>query len=163
MVCLLMTGVYLHASPRVQNASWQLSQLKEKLVHAVSEKKSEWKHSSVSPMQGSQNTIIEQWSGGGVVVKVSVVEYPSEAESTEVLQRLASEGGGKIKRQHFGDEGYGWNDRGSIAFREGRLLVYIGAVSTKIDDPTVLTELGEEAKVVKEFAKYVADEIAGFK
>lgn len=157
LACVIAFGGHAYASPQGGDVSWQLSQVKEKLTTAISEKKSEWKHSSVTPMQGSQNTVIEQWSGEGFVVRVSVVEYVSEGEATEVLQRLAAEGGGKVKRQHFGDASYSWNDRGSIVFREGRLLVYVGAVSTKVDDPSVLAESGGEAKATKEFARYVAD------
>lgn len=154
---MIVTSLCAPTWLRAQTVTWQLNQVKEKIAQIVAEKKPEWKHTSVTPMQGSENTIVDQWAFEGLVARVSVVEHNSESDATEALQRLISEGSGRVKPQPYGDEGYIWNERGSIAFRAGRLVLYISAVSTKVDDSAVLTDEGNEAKVTKELAKYAAD------
>lgn len=140
--CLFVVSQALNA----QTVSSRLKIVGEDIRRLISEKKPDWKHTSVEPMSGSEDVIIEQWAHDDQVIKVAIIEHKSQTEAEETYGRLVSESR-KNRKDGLGDDGYVLNQQGGIAFRKGRLTIYVSAVAKSTSDRPTLS---------KEFASLVA-------
>jgi hypothetical protein len=143
--CLLVVSPALNA----QTTSSRLKVVGEDVRRLVSEKKPDWKHTSVEPMPGSEDVIVEQWAHDDQAIKVAIIEHKSQAEAEETFGRLVSEAR-RNRKDGLGDDGYVLNERGDIAFRKGRLTIYVSVVAKNTSDrPTISKEFASLVATIK--------------
>ncbi len=156
----------LCVTAQAQVSSEQLAQTSKILQEKIGKEMPGWIHHSIEPMEGSKNVIIEQWELRGVIVKVAVAKYDTQAQATQALKDFKSQL--KIQEQSIvangnkefhllkedlptlGNGGLTWDIRGSeaAAFRKGDFLVHISVARP---------ENNNDIKLSKEFAKHVID------
>ena len=150
LAILLLLGTALNAA--AQGNSTHLTKVADDIVSLIKEKRPDWEHRSVTPIVGSNNVIIDQWSFDSQVIKIAVTEHRSAEEAAKQIQKFASTEKITGKLYNLGDEGYSWSIRGSIAFRKGNLTIYISAVASDVETETRLS---------KEFAQLVTEALHG--
>ncbi|HEX8772280.1 MAG TPA: hypothetical protein VF735_01665 [Pyrinomonadaceae bacterium] len=163
MICLL-TLLFVGASVRLsaQVRSPELSDIGDEVERSVKEKMPKWKRNPAIPIANDEasvpisereSVLIDQWISDDAVVKVTILKHSSAAEAAGELQKFISGVNGKGRLHNMGDEAYSWGIRGSIAFRRGRLTIYISAVAGNVTD---------EAALSREFARHVAATLSRF-
>lgn len=163
MICLL-TLLLLGASvpSRAQVRSPELSDISDEVEHSVKEKMPKWKRNPATPLANNEasvpisereSVLIDQWISGDAVVKVTIMKHPSPGEAAEELQKFISGVNSNGRLHNLGDEAYSWGIRGSIAFRRGKLTIYVSAVADDVTD---------EAALSREFARHVAATLSKF-
>ena len=163
-VVLLLTGAV-----QAQRNSEKLDKLKQILTDKICSDMPGWTHRSVTPIEGSQNVIVDQWEAGNVIVRVAVNEYDTEESAAAALKdfrkRLKSEQDATASRgkpnfrlikddlPDLGDGGFIWDIRGSDAavFKKKNFLAFVSVVGPREYKDTVLSKL---------FAQRVADALA---
>lgn len=161
----LLIGSVTTAAARVSDVS-SLASLREAVVRAVSEKMPGWTRKEITPMEGSDNVIIDNWESGDVEIKVAVLEHASREEAVESLKDFrshleaedkAAEARGRhefkrIKEElpGLGDSGFSWDSYGSTAtsFRKSNFTVFISLVKN---------ESSQKPHITKEFARLIAE------
>jgi hypothetical protein len=119
----------------------------EKIKSYLAEKKPEWKHRAIEPMEGSRNVSVNNWESDRQIVRVSILAYGSDADAAESMRGFSSETRTLDRLPDLGDGGYAWGMGGSnICFRKGDLTIWVS---------TGVTNLKEAVKLSKEFAKHV--------
>lgn len=147
-VLLFLMCPVLMAQGRSQERSTRIQKLTDDIARAVERKKPGWKHTTVTPIEGSEGVVIDQWSSGRQTVRVTIVTYANSEEASAAMRRMVAAG----ERIHerlldLGDEGYVWGTHPSIVFRRGDLLIYISSITY---DPNLDNNLN------REFANLVA-------
>jgi hypothetical protein len=110
---------------RAQNASIQLADVAKALECQDQKHSSGWKREQVEPFGGSKNVLVNMYVSGGRRVKVSIVNYQSDAEASKVM---ASHKPAR-KIQNLGDEAIAWGYSDSITIRKSNLLISVSAIS----------------------------------
>lgn len=115
---------------RAQTGQSKLAELPALLDARITKAMPGWNHRSIEPMQGSKDTIVEQWESGSISVKVAVTEYESQSQAIKALedfkrQLRIQEDAAAAKGREFhlvkealpflGEGGFGWNIKGSDA------------------------------------------------
>ncbi len=147
-------------SMRAYSQSFDLNKLGENVITAVQAKKTDWKYEAVSPIQGSEAVVLQQWTLGSQSIRIAIIPHKSPADASRLLVDLVTNGGGRKDTEDLGDEAVSWG-KNSFSFRRRNITVDISAVNT---NPTVdVTESSnrraDERKLCKEFARIVADAI----
>lgn len=154
LLALLLLGAPLSSVAQVRSP--ELSDIGDEVERSVKEKMKGWERRPVTPIGNDEPSIslperesvlIDQWISGDQVVKIAIMKHPSPTEAAEVLQKFASGVHSNGRLQNLGDEAFSWGIRGAIAFRRGRLTIYVSAVA---DD------VATEATLSREFARHVA-------
>jgi hypothetical protein len=73
-----------------QDYTTRLDSLLEKVKSDLAEKKPEWRHRSIEPIQGSRNVSVNNWEADGQIVRVSICALGS-SESAEAMRSFSSE------------------------------------------------------------------------
>jgi hypothetical protein len=153
-------------SVNAQDVSEKLAKVSKALQEKVREEEPSWIHSSITPIEGSKNVIIEQWESSGVATRVSVTEYDAQRDAVLALKEFkshlrtqedAAAARGKpdfhLVREdlpELGDGGFTWDIRGSeaVAFRKQNFLVFVNIARP---------EGYNDVRLSKEFARRAAD------
>jgi len=132
---------------RAQDYTARLDSGLEKIKSYLAEKKPEWKHRAIEPIEGSRNVSVNNWESEGQIVRVSIIAYGSEVEAAESMRRFSSETRTLDRLPDLGDGGYAWGLGGSnICFRKGELTIWVS---------TGVVNLKEAVKLSREFVKHV--------
>ena len=128
-----------------------------------------WKHERVEPIVKTENVLIQFWSFSNRKVKISIIPRKSTEEARDVLHRYAKYESKKEQLTDVGDEayasGYGFSD---VAFRRGRLTIYVRATADVDSDPDARTlsqserferEKSEMRRLSREFARHAVKAI----
>lgn len=133
---LLMCSLLLMISPTVssggraqESLSPQLSNVAQAIEEAAKESLPEWKLERVEPMRESRDVLIEFAVSCGRRVKLSIMQFPSAAEVSRAIQKMADGNAAKAALSGIGDEAFKWGYSDDIAFRKGTLAVFVSAVS----------------------------------
>ncbi|HBB86292.1 MAG TPA: hypothetical protein DC047_01605 [Blastocatellia bacterium] len=137
-----------------------LSQLSDSVVVAVQAKKPNWKYHAVSPIDGSADLILQQWTLDSQSLRIAIIPHPSAADASRVMRALATNSRGRQDNEGLGDEAVSWG-KNTISFRRRNFTVDISVVTIS---PTLsATESSDreadERKLCKEFARIVAEAI----
>ena len=131
-----------------QDYSAKLGTALEKIKNYLAEKKPDWKHDAVTPIQGSRNVSVNNWAFEGRIVRVSIMAYASEDAATEAMRRFAAEERTLDRLPDLCDGGYSRGMGGSnIALRKGDLTFWVS---------TSVTNLRQGVELTKEFATLIA-------
>jgi hypothetical protein len=133
---------------KAQKTSTPLTAVEGEVVRSVKEKKPEWSYKSVTPVYENEEVIIQQWTLGEHIVKVSIVPHDSHQGAATAMRKFAARVGPTEGVKNMGDEAYVYKMRRSVVFRKGKFMIYISALTTGTVDEFALGE---------EFAKLVAD------
>jgi hypothetical protein len=144
----------------------QLVAAREAVARELGEQAPGWLRRPVPPMEGSSNTVVDQWELGDFVVKVTITAHDSREEAADSVKKgkhhleveeAAARARGRsdfrlIKEEltDVAEGGYAWQDAygaTAVAFRESNLTVYVSVVRP---------ELNKDDRLSKEFAKHVA-------
>jgi hypothetical protein len=152
-----------------QNLSSELSALAEKLERSIGQDMAEWKHERGEPVAKDSDVLIEYWRAPRRMVRIVVVPHRSAAEAKEALQGFAREKNAVKLSQGHGDESYSWGiDTSEVAFRKGRLTIYVSVAADTDRDPEskglapadrAKRRDTEQQRLRGEFAKHVTDSI----
>ena len=149
MCLLILSLVATSFLSSAQRPALTLNEIADAAVRKLQDKKPEWKHNLVTPIAGGRpdKVIIQQWTLGQKVVKISIMQYQSAQEATSILRKFAAD----VKADmlpNVGDEGCVWGISGSVAFRKGNLTVFITAASMDIqEEPTLSKDFAEQIAV----------------
>jgi hypothetical protein len=143
----------------------QLVAARSSVESELQDKMPGWVRTPITPMEGSDNTVIDQWELGDLVVKVVIEMRASQQEAAEGFdkgkQHLKVEEDArrshgrsdfrliKEKLADVGQDGYTWEDAyesTATVFRENNLIVYVSVVR-----PTH----NKDKNLSKEFARHV--------
>ena len=140
--------LFVSATSAAQDYTARLDIVLEKIKSHLSEKKPDYKHRSIEPMQGSKNVSVNNWESDGQILRVSIIAYGSANEAAESMRRFSSNIRTFDRFPDLADGGYSWGMGGSnVCFRKGDLTIWI---STNPDN------LEQAVKTVQEFAKLIA-------
>jgi hypothetical protein len=121
----------------------------EKVTNYLAQKKPDWKHEAVEPIQGSRNVSVNNWALEGRIVRVSIMGYRSDDEAIAAMRRFAAEERTLDRLPDLCDGGYSWGMGGSnIAFRKGDVTIWVSNSVTNLRQGVALT---------KEFATLIAE------
>lgn len=121
----------------------------EKVKNYLAQKKPDWKHEAVEPIQGSRNVSVNNWAFEGRIVRVSIMGYRSDDEAIAAMRRFAAEERTLDRLPDLCDGGYSWGMSGSnIAFRTGDVTIWVSNSVTNLRQGVALT---------KEFATLIAE------
>jgi hypothetical protein len=121
----------------------------EKVTNYLAQKKPDWKHGAVEPIQGSRNVSVNNWALEGRIVRVSIMGYRSDDEAIAAMRRFAAEERTLDRLPDLCDGGYSWGMGGSnIAFRKGDVTIWVSNSVTNLRQGVALT---------KEFATLIAE------
>lgn len=154
-------GLLLAVTMRAYPQSFpDLATLGDAITTAIQSQKVDWKYNAVSPIKGSTDVILQQWTLDSQSVRIAVVSHKSPADASRALVALITSGRGRHDIEDLGDDAVSWG-KNTVSFRRLNLTVDISAVTT---NPTLdVTESSgrqvEERKLCKEFARLVADAI----
>lgn len=127
-----------------QRKSAELADVDDKLGRSFEEQFPTWKRKQISPIDGSDDVIINQWSLDRNVVSITIIGYASEEQSHERLRQFAGDMKGRGKVAEEADEEYSLGSRtNSIGLRKGRFLVTV----------EVSVEAKEETELLKRFTR----------
>jgi hypothetical protein len=130
-----------------QDYTVRLDSLLEKVKSDLAEKKPEWKHRSIEPIQGSRNVSVNNWEADGQIVRVSICALGSSESAAEAMRSFSSETRTLERLPELGDGGYSWGLGGSnICFRKGDVTVWVSSG---------VTNLKQAIKLSQEFAKLI--------
>lgn len=137
-----------------------LNRLGESIITAVQAKKTDWKYEPVSPIKGSDDVVLQQWTLDSQSIRIAIISHKSPADASKLLVALLTNGGGRQDTEGLGDEAVSWG-KNTVSFRRRNLTVDISAVNTNPTlDVTESSNRGvDERKLCKEFAGIVADAI----
>jgi len=142
-----------------------LASLRDTVARAISEKMPGWSRKEITPMEGSNNVIIDNWELGDMVIKVAILQHASQEEAIESLKDFrshmeAEEKAAKARGKHefkrikeelpsLGDSGFTWDSYGSTStsFRKSNFTVFISLVRA---------ESNQNPHITKEFARLIA-------
>lgn len=147
-------------------AQSDLDEVDVKLKRVVESNLPGWKHKRVEPIAGSKNVLVLFWSNSNRVVKISVVPHKSAQDARNAIQDfMKSESKEEIRG--LGDEAYTWGyGLGNVAFRKGRLNIYVSTMADVNGDADALnlTALEKNERMrsemrrwSREFAKHAAN------
>ena len=132
-----------------QDDNAKLGAALEKITSYLAEKKPDWKHEAVEPIQGSRNVSVNNWAFEGRIVRVSIMAYRSEDEAIGAMRRFAAEERTLDRLPDLCDGGYSGGMGGSnIAFRKGDVTIWAS---------NSVTNLSQGAALTKEFATLIAE------
>ena len=156
-------------SVNAQDISEKLAKVPKALQEKVGQEEPGWIHSSITPIEGSKNVIIEQWESSGVAIRVRVTEYDAQRDAVLALKEFKSQ----LKTQEdaaaargkadfhlvredlseLGDGGFTWDIRGSeaVAFRKQNFLVFVNIARP---------EGYNDVRLSKEFARRVVEALS---
>jgi len=144
---ILAVVLSIQAPLAAQDYKPKLDTALEKIRNFLAEKKPDWKHKSVEPIQGSHNVSVNNWEFEGRIVRVSIVAYGSEDDAMAAMRRFAAQERTLDRLPDICDGGYSWGMGGSnIAFRKGDLTVWVS---------NSVTNLGQGVELTKEFATLI--------
>jgi hypothetical protein len=130
-----------------QDYGARLDSALEKIKSYLAEKKPEWKHRAIVPIEGSRNVSVNNWESEGKILRVSILAYGSEEDALESMKRFSSEERTLDRLPELGDGGYAWGPGGSnICFRKGDLTIWVG---------TGVVNLKEAVNLSREFAPQI--------
>jgi hypothetical protein len=170
----------LHQGSLAQRHFSHLTGLGELLERRVRDEKPEWEcrviqPASVDEAASNDQVTIRQWASERRIVRVAIIRHQSDKEAVTALRQFTMDKKANSRIQGLGNEAFVWGLRGSIAFRQGNLTVYVTAVVSKDADPvkmaknpdetrhlTAQAERAEEALVTKGFVQHVAAVLATF-
>jgi|SRR5882724_5636346 len=165
-VFLLLT--FLVGQAFAQGSS-DLDKLHEQFSRYFERVMPDWKHERVEPVYKNENVLIQFWSFSNRKVKISILPYKSAEEARAALQRHAKYQMNKQQLNDVGDEAYaGGYGSGDVAFRKGKLTVYVSTTADVDSDPDARTltqaqrferEKSEIRRLSLKFAKYAVDAI----
>jgi hypothetical protein len=136
-----------------QDYTARLNSLLEKVKNDLAERKPEWKHRSIEPIEGSRNVSVNNWEADGKIVRVSILAYGSSESAAESMRRFSSETRTLDRLPELGDGGYSWGLGGSnIGFRKGDVTVWVSSS---------VTNLKQAVKLSQEFAKLIDAAVPG--
>lgn len=142
--------LYASAPSKAQSKSAELSDVVDRLVRSVEELNQGWSHTSVPPIEGSQDVALEQWASGNRIVKITIIRYLSQEEAVRNIREFAAEMRANRDFTDAGEEGYSWGSLHSVIFRKRNIVVTINVKGASPDD---------EKQLRKQFARLVADAI----
>lgn len=144
----------------------QLVAARSSVEQALQDRMPGWVRRPVVPIEGSANTVIDQWELDDFAVKVVIEMRPSQQEAEasfeQAKQQLHAEEDAARSRgmnnfsliketlSDLGQDGYTWEDTyeaTAVAFRENNLIVYVSVVRPAQN---------KDKNLSKEFATHVA-------
>lgn len=128
LLLMILTAVSLDGRAQ-ESLSPQLSNVAQLIEEAAKESLPEWKLERVEPMRGSRDVLIEFAVSCGRRVKLSIMQFPSAAEASRAIQKMAGNNVERAALSGIGDEAFRWGYSDDIAFRKGTLAVFVSAVS----------------------------------
>src|ERR1700674_584766 len=127
---LLLTFPLVAPMETSAQKSIELTTLDENIVTAIQSKEPDWKYEKVSPITGSADVILQQWTLEYLTVRIAIVSHRSNAEATKAMRDLVRVGQTTERLQGLGDEdGISWG-RGTVSFRKRNLKIDVSAVDT---------------------------------
>jgi hypothetical protein len=132
-----------------QDDKTKLDAALEKVKNHLAQKKPDWKHEAVEPIQGSRNVSVNNWAFESRIVRVSIIGYRSDDEAIAAMRRFAAEERTLDRLPDLCDGGYSWGMSGSnIAFRKGDVTIWVSNSVTNLRQGVALT---------KEFATLIGE------
>ena len=140
LVTLALTACISLVMP--QDKSAELSQIQDKLVRTVTEQMPGWMHKEVTPVQGSRDVVIDQWTLDNKALSITIIRFRSEEEAAKSIQQFAADMKAHKEIPAGSDEQYSLAAANtSIVFRKGEFQVYIHTRSTDTGDEKELTRV----------------------
>lgn len=162
-----------YATSFAQRHFTDLPRIGIEIEHRIRNATPEWAYRPVQPASINEfavndKVVIGQWTSGRRIARVALVQHQSVEESTIALRQFAADKKTNNQIQGLGTEAYLCGVRGSIAFREANLTVYVSAVVIEDSDDEAIagsesrrrsdeqSAREEEAVVTRGFAAQVA-------
>jgi len=120
-----------------------------KVRNYLSQKRPDWKHEAVEPIQGSRNVSVNNWVFADRILRVSIMGYRSNDEAIAAMRHFAAEEKTLDRLPDLCDGGYSWGRGGSnIACRKGDVTIWVSNSVTNLRQSVALTQ---------EFATLIAE------
>jgi hypothetical protein len=146
---LVLTGMQITAE--AQYKSPELIRIEDKLVRSVALDMADWKHRSGSTIEGSEDVAIDSWTlENKARVGITIIRYSSPEEAQEQMKHFILSMKGVKSVSDFADEQYSLSRPGDTAFRINQFYYSLSIIAAEAD---------EADKLLKRFAKFVADAI----
>jgi hypothetical protein len=143
----------LQATCAAQDYKTRLDAALEKVKNYLADKKPDWKHRAIEPIQPSRNVSVNNWEFEGRIVRVSITAHGSEDDAITAMRRFAAQERTLDRLPDLCDGGYSWGPYGSnIAFRKGDLTFWVS---------NGVTNLRQAIELTKDFATTVAASMCG--
>jgi hypothetical protein len=142
LVLLLLLISYLIVI--AQRKSGELVDVEDKLVRSIDEDFPTWSRQEISPIQGSADVIINQWTHDHKLVRITIIRYASVEQSHERIREFANDMKAKRKVAEEGDEEYFLGSgNNSVILRKGLFIV----------DVEISAEANDEKELLKRFTR----------
>lgn len=168
-ICAALVSMAFMISPAAGQGHFDLDRLDEKLSRYFERVMPGWKHERVEPFGNSENVLIQFWSSSNRRVKISVLPHGTGEEAHQALSEFMKSEWNKEPLRDLGDEAHAWGyGMSNVAFRKGRLTVYISTYAEVDSDPDARTltqaqrferEKSERRRLSIEFARHAASAI----
>lgn len=159
VLLILSMGSTIHSSPQ---SFTDLNALGERIVTTVQAQKSDWKYEAVSPIEGSADVILQQWTSDSRSVRIAIVSHGSRTAASKALGALKTNGEGRDDLEGLGERSVSWG-KNTVSFKTLDFTVDVSAVDTReiLDVTESSKHVGDERKLCREFARLVANAIKG--
>lgn len=153
---LLLLG--LLSTFKAQKRSSELTEAAKKIELSIAEKMPGWRRESITPMQAgdviNDQVIVDQWTNGDQVVKVSVVSYESQDRADKVLKGHVNEKN-KNPITDLGDEAFLLNEGKIVSFRKHNFIISVAEFGKVLPK--------KDSVLAKKFAHYAAKALVDVK
>jgi hypothetical protein len=136
---ILIVGFSLSTALAIQDKSSAISAIESKLIQLAEQEYPNWKHESVTPLEGASEVIIDKWTSDDADVSVKIIRYSSDDNAQKHIQQFVKDMKAAYISQEDSDEAYSMSSRGnSIAARKRHFLIYITVNAKTPDDESKL-------------------------
>jgi hypothetical protein len=133
IVLLLLLASYITVI--AQRKSGELTNVEDKLISSFEEKFPTWIRKEVSPIKGSGDVIINQWTLDHNLVGVTIIRYSSEEESHERMRQFVNDMKAEKNVADEADEEYSLGSgKNSVTLRKGRFIVNVQVNAAEAND-----------------------------
>ena len=149
---LLLACLLFAQTAAAQRKSSELTVVEERLLAAVGQNWSDWKHSEGTPIEGSTDVALHRWISNDVGVGVTIVRYLTDDEAKNHIRRFSHDMHFSPASQDDSDEAYVRSSRtGSLVLRKRNILFYIDVnCRSSIDESELVRQMRKLAsKAVK--------------
>lgn len=142
LFCLLL--LISHLIVIAQRKSGELADIEDRLIRSVDEDFPTWSRHEISPVQGSGDVLIKQWTHDHKLIRITIIRYASEKQSHERIREFANDMKAKKKVAEEGDEEYFLGSgNNSVILRKGVFVV----------DVEITAEVNDEKELLKRFTR----------
>jgi hypothetical protein len=126
LTVIVMISICGSVATAIQEKSLTLSAVEDRLTRSVEQQHANWKHKTVTPIEGSSDVIIDQWAWEDGDVSVTIARYGNDDRAQKHLQQFVKDMRANASAPEDADEEYSMTNRqNSMAVRKGEYVVYI--------------------------------------